>query len=75
MPWLSGDIAPPEGGEATDPAPTAPGDADEAEDQEPEEGATLFVKNINFETTDDALREVSGVTICSGWAVYAHDTR
>lgn len=30
----------------------------ESEDEEPEEGTTLFVKNLNFETTDDALRKV-----------------
>lgn len=28
------------------------------EDEEPEEGTTIFVKNLNFETTDEALREV-----------------
>ena len=40
------------------------GDAgEEPEDQEPEEGATLFVKNINFDTTDEALREVSGARL------------
>ena len=35
-------------------------DQEPAEDQGPEDGATLFVKNINFDTTDDALKEVSG---------------
>ena len=61
------------GGEAADPSASADA-GEEAEDQEPEEGATLFVKNINFETTDAALREVSGVTLCSGCAVHTHYT-
>lgn len=34
---------------------------EEQEDEEPEEGARLFVKNLNFETTDESLRKVSCV--------------
>merc|ERR1711936_385087 len=30
---------------------------DEDEDREPEEGSTLFVKNLNFSTSDEELKE------------------
>lgn len=30
-----------------------------SDDEEPEENTTLFVKNLNFETTDENLRKVN----------------
>lgn len=32
--------------------------AEEDDEEEPEENTTIFVKNLNFETTDDSLRKV-----------------
>lgn len=32
---------------------------EEDDDEEPEPDTTLFVKNLNFKTTDDVLRKVS----------------
>lgn len=32
---------------------------DEEEDEEPEPDTTLFVKNLNFKTTDEGLRKVN----------------
>jgi len=40
-----------------DEKPEPPENAEEGEDVVPEEGATLFVKNLNFDTTDEAFRE------------------
>lgn len=49
---------------------------DEEEEEEEEEesipGCTLFIKNLNFATTEDTLKEVShkqggGAGFCCGW--------
>ena len=36
--------------------------SEEEEEDSPEPDATLFVKNLNFSTTEEALREVTTVT-------------
>lgn len=51
-------------GSAEEPAgKTKKEDVGEEEAVDSEEGATLFVKNISFETTDEALREVKGLFV------------